>query len=51
MIREFFQRLVAEGKPYKVAMSACMRKLLVILNAIAESGRPWSPVYSQVAGG
>jgi transposase len=42
VIREFFQRLEAEGKPFKVAMTACMRKLLVILNAIAGSGRSWS---------
>ncbi len=50
VIGEFFKRLEAEGKPYKVAMTACMRKLLVILNAIADSGQPWSPVYSHAAG-
>jgi len=47
VIREFFERLKREGKPYKVAMVACMRKLMVIVNAIAGSGKPWSPVYSQ----
>ncbi|MGI6207780.1 MAG: IS110 family transposase [Anaerolineae bacterium] len=44
VIRAFFERLEAQGKPYKVAMTACMRKLLVILNAIAASGKPWSPL-------
>lgn len=44
VIREFYERLVAEGKPFKVALTACMRKLLVILNAMACSGKPWSPV-------
>ncbi len=34
-IREFFQRLREKGKPFKVAITAVMRKLLIILNAIA----------------
>jgi transposase len=33
-LRAFYQRLVASGKPFKVAIVACMRKLLVILNAM-----------------
>jgi transposase len=33
-IREFYQRLRHNGKQFKVAITACMRKLLVILNAI-----------------
>ena len=36
-----YKRLVAAGKPAKVALTACMRKLLVILNAIARDQRPW----------
>ena len=32
-IRDFYQRLLSKGKPYKVAVTACMRKLLTILNA------------------
>jgi transposase len=32
-IRAFYERLAAAGKPYKVALTACVRKLLVILNA------------------
>lgn len=34
-IKEFYQRLLAKGKEKKVALTACMRKLLVILNAMA----------------
>jgi len=35
VIREFYQRLISAGKPKKLALTACMRKLLTILNAIA----------------
>lgn len=41
VIREFYQRLVAKGKAKKVAIVACMRKLLTILNAMARDNRPW----------
>lgn len=40
-IRAFRQRLLAAGKPKMVAMIACMRKLLTILNAIARDQTPW----------
>jgi transposase len=40
-IREFYQRLLAAGKPKKVALVACMRKLLVILNAMIRDRTPW----------
>jgi len=43
VIRAFYQRLRAAGKPAKVALTTCMRKLLTILNPIARSGIPWSP--------
>ena len=43
VIRAFYRRLRTAGKPAKVALTACMRKLLVILNAIARSGTPWQP--------
>jgi transposase len=43
VIRTFYERLRSAGKPAKVALTACMRKLLVILNAIARSGTPWRP--------
>lgn len=42
-IRDFFARLTAAGKPFKVAMTACMRKLLTILNAIVRTSQPWAP--------
>ena len=41
VIRDFYQRLLAAGKPKKVALVACMRKLLVILNAMLKTGSPW----------
>ena len=41
VIARFYQRLLAAGKPKKVALVACMRKLLTILNAMVRSGKPW----------
>ncbi len=41
VIREFHERLVAKGKPPKVAIVACMRKLLTILNAMMRDGTAW----------
>ena len=43
VIREFYQRLTARGKPHKVAMVACMRKMLTILNAMVRQSTPWTP--------
>ena len=40
-IRTFYARLIARGRPAKVAITACMRKLLTILNAILKSRTPW----------
>ncbi len=40
-IREFYERLVGSGKPKKVALVACMRKLLTILRAILKHRTPW----------
>jgi len=40
-IKAFYQRLCAAGKPKKVALTACMRKLLTILNAMLRDQRPW----------
>jgi transposase len=42
-IRAFYLRLVAAGKSKKLALTACMRKLLVILNAILKQQQPWHP--------
>lgn len=41
IIRGFYNALRAKGKPHKVAMVACMRKLLVILNAMMHSKTAW----------
>ena len=41
VIRDFYQRLLAAGKPKKVALIACMRKLLVILNSMLKRRSPW----------
>jgi transposase len=40
-IRGFYRHLIEAGKPPKVALVACMRKLLVILNAMARTGQGW----------
>ena len=40
-IREFYQRLIAKGKPEKVVRIACLRKFLVRLNAMVRDGQPW----------
>jgi transposase len=45
-LRAFYLRLLAAGKPKKLALVAVMRKLLVILNAIIRSNSPWNPVGS-----
>jgi len=37
----FYRRLLAAGKPRKIALVACMRKLLTILNAMVRTGKPW----------
>jgi transposase len=42
-IRKFYGRLVACGKPKKVVLTACMRKLLTILAAILRNRTPWQP--------
>lgn len=41
VIRAFYQRLFESGKPKKVAITACMRKLLVILNTMLKNGTSW----------
>jgi transposase len=43
VIQALYRRLRAAGKPHKVAAVACMRKLLIILNAMLRDGREWTP--------
>ena len=42
VLRAFYQRLLAAGKPKKLALTACMRKLLTILNAMVKAGQHWT---------
>lgn len=44
VIREFYARLCAKGKPKKVALTACMRKLLTILGAMLRKRARWAPM-------
>jgi transposase len=46
VIRAFYQRLVAAGKARKLALTAAMRKLLVILNAMLGDGTAWNPDHA-----
>jgi transposase len=46
VIRDFYKRLVAAGKPKKVALVACMRKLLTILNAMVRTNTQWGERYA-----
>jgi transposase len=48
-IREFYERLTGAGKPKKVALVACMRKLLTILNAILKHRTPWRSPHALLA--
>jgi transposase len=43
VIKAFYQRLCAAGKAKKVALTACMRKLLTILNSMLKHGHSWNP--------
>lgn len=43
IIASFYERLLASGKEKKVALTACMRKLLVILNSMIHNRQTWSP--------
>ena len=49
IIRPFYERLLAAGKPQKVALTACMRKLLIILNAMMRDMTPWQPTNDMLS--
>ena len=40
-IKAMYERLTAAGKPFKLAMTACMRKLLTILNSMLKKNQTW----------
>ena len=44
VLKDFYTRLVEAGKPKKVAITACMRKLLTILNAMVKQRARWNPI-------
>lgn len=46
-ISALYARLIAAGKLHKVAITACMRKLLVVANALITSQTPWTPDFAQ----
>jgi len=41
IIKDFYERLLSRGKPKKLAITACVRKMLVILNAMVRDQKPW----------
>ena len=43
VFRAFYERLLAAGKPRKVALVACMRRLLTIANAVLREKAAWAP--------
>jgi transposase len=45
-IKSFAERLKQTGKPFKVIIVACMRKLLTIMNALLKNNSPWHPQFS-----
>ncbi|WP_237766006.1 transposase, partial [Escherichia albertii] len=49
VIKAFYSRLLAVGKPKKVALVACMRKLLTILNAMLRKNEEWDMSYHSVS--
>ena len=49
VIKAFYHRLRAAGKPAKVALTACMRKLLLILNSMLKRGTQWGPPHMHTA--
>lgn len=48
VLKAFYQRLVAAGKLKKVALVACMRKLMCILNSMLREGKRWDEKMAQI---
>lgn len=49
VIRSLYERLRTSGKPFKVAIVACMRKMLTIANAMCRTGSTWNPILKPSA--
>jgi transposase len=45
-LKRFYDRLIAKGKLKKVAMVACMRKLIIMMNAMLRDGTRWQSMYT-----
>jgi transposase len=43
VLKAYYQRLIAKGKEPKVAIIACMRKMIVILNTMLARAETWNP--------
>ncbi len=41
VLKVFYNRLLESGKPKKVVLTACMRKLITILNCMMKNGQKW----------
>ena len=41
VIKKFYERLMKKGKPFKVAITACMRKMITIMNVMVRTSSPW----------
>jgi transposase len=49
VLKAYYLRLIAKGKPAKVAIIACMRKLIVILNTMLARDQTWNPPHGAAA--
>ncbi len=50
VIKEFYLRLCERGKPKKVVLTACMRKILLIVNSMIKNKQMWNPAMTEVQG-
>jgi transposase len=46
VIKKFYEQLLSRGKAKMTAITACMRKLLLILNALLKENKPWNPAHN-----
>ena len=46
-LKAFYRRLIAAGKPHKLALVACARKLLIFVNTVVQRGSPWTSIPHQ----
>jgi len=49
VLKAYYQRLIARGKKAKVALTACMRKMIGILNTMLARGEKWDPTKHAIA--